>query len=183
MPSNAARATAGRPETITKLPAKHAEPGKPTKRLNEFSSSLFVFCHGSVPPGATVAARSARLGVFARKPNEQGFRESTKGRLTNLGYSFIREAFRLLRWCRAANWAGAGVRPLCPSTEDAKRSAIAADGEAKRSRYGVVVVALRSDEGRASLKKEARGGCVGWGAIKAGKVKRSPECDLVPGGA
>ena len=72
---------------------------------------------------------------------------------------------------------------MCPSTEDAKRSAIAADGEAKRSRYGVVVVALRSDEGRASLKKEARGGCVGWGAIKAGKVKRSPECDLVPGGA
>ena len=42
------------------------------------------------------------------------------------------------------------------STEAVRRSAIAADREAKRSRYDGTVVALRSNEGRASLKKEAR---------------------------
>ena len=151
-----------------------------------------------------------------------------KKRLTNPGYPFLREAVRLLWWCRAANWAEAGVRPLCPPRsltsagvtkwnngrqlrersglglkrnemsggsscleckaevgssypllmEASRRSAIEADREAKRSRYGGTTVALRSNEGRAEPKQRGMGGCVGWGAIKADKARRNPECAL-----
>jgi hypothetical protein len=105
-----------------------------------------------------------------------------KKRLTNPGYSFLREALRLLWWCRAANWAGAGVRPLC--TLYGGRKAFSYCGRpAKRSEVAMVGKGSTPEQRRASEPKEGgRGGCVGWGAIKAGKVKRSPEGDLVPGG-